>query len=255
MSARRSQVTRRCFAAAGPLAVAFLWTACIGDLSFNFDRCASDDDCPAGEVCEGGFGTSCAPYDHAFCSSDADCAGHDQCRYRTNDDVPASTSVPLATRKTCEVCVDDDPCPAGSICVYVSGGFLDGMLDDACQAADVCTKQSDCPADRVCRLRTLGLLFEPVTATRKTCEPKCQDDLDCVPMLCEVKTGDCVPQHCASNDDCPVYSSCDGGACGVSFCAADSDCHEGHVCRPTGESPDAGDETGACQPSIADGGQ
>lgn len=180
-------------------------------------ECASDDDCPSGQICHGQlFENTCSA--DGYCATQADCPSDRQCRVRTED---YSTS---ATRTSCEdrLCDADSDCAPGAICM--SGGLLSTTA--TCSAVPLCDSDAQCEQGRVCRVRT-G--WGASGASRTTCEmPRCVHDVDCAPRQI-----------------CDPFA---GGACSEApICTTDGDCQPGQHCTDWRTAPDPATDRRICQ--------
>lgn len=102
-----------------------------GDWDLDWSGCHSDDECPANEICTGLISPQCSWAD--VCSSDADCAQEEQCRYRM------ALGSPGASRKTCTPPADDGCNPGGS--------ETDAAAEEDATWSD--REEADGPADNV----------------------------------------------------------------------------------------------------------
>ncbi len=175
---------------------------CAGELqTTNF--CATDDDCPLEEFCDGGQ-----------CSS----------RNSTRPD---------------DACTIDDHCPVGQMCNSVTGYCVDCLNDshcydpgESCQADGTCGTNSGCSSNFDCSglvcdsssrqcVQCLSSADCPVGQTCRDSQcfttdggdPQCsmQSDCDAYGRICELSTGRCVP--CTTDVECGFGRICSAGTC------------------------------------------
>jgi len=185
-----------------------------GSCASNPWTCTTDNDCPAGQVCQNGECVTASP---TGCTSDSDCPAGQVCQ---NGECVAAPS---------PECTWNSDCPAGQIC-----------QNGECVAAPPagCTSDSDCPTGQVCQNG------ECVAAPT----PECTWNSDCpAGQICQ--NGACVaasPTGCTSDDDCETGQVCENGECVAApptGCTTDADCGTGETCvsgQCVAEPPPAG---------------
>ncbi len=151
--------------------------------------CTSNDDCPAGKLCDTDSGECLCDYaNNAGCRSDEVCNASGYCQprpgcYDNSDCEDVADSFCDLTTQTCipkGTCTSDRQCPLGQIC-----------RQNACIAG--CSQSYDCPLDECC--------------VGNQCQPcNCQDDEFCAfAEYCQ--SGNC---QTAYSQDTPYCKPCDG---------------------------------------------
>ncbi len=169
-------------------------TACfsgLGDLHFDFTsrQCQSDSQCPDGQVCVNGWGTSCEAA--TVCATSADCRPEEECGVRAEPGVDRSRRTCLPKRCNC-----DSDCPATFKC--------DGNDDAPSLHELVCRpRRDDCKLDADCA---------PTTKPGEVVA--CQT----IPHAQHASTCQLVPEHqcvyqqkpCSADSECAPPSTCYG---------------------------------------------
>lgn len=164
--------------------------------------------------------------DDPLCSEDADCPTGEVCL----DGVCVSG------------CGSDEECPEGFACIQPETGDGPGV----CREADECQNDSECGQGEVCQK-----IIDPDTGTPSTTGA-------CVVNPCpsgfSYSSGECEPDPCSDDEDCPSGLAClagsDGGplGCRPIPCggAGDAPCTEGLECRV------GADGSSACVPTVCE---
>jgi hypothetical protein len=206
--------------------------AAVGSGSSVAQGCRYDDECGAGQVCDGAG--SCTAGN--ACDQDFNCQTGERCEDRTcrrarplcapcsaaaqcGLDLVSGLANPCVTQGDRRVCALESSareCPAGL--VRDPGGYC---LPAQCGTPMGCTEDADCPQGLLCAQRR----GEP-----GLCLAFCRIDSDCPDQgTCDAVTGMCRPRcevgSCPSNQNCH-----DDGRCGPG-CGGDEDCAEGFSCR------------------------
>jgi MYXO-CTERM domain-containing protein len=161
------------------------------------DTCEDADDCPAGTVCDNTVDLCVPEHPPVPCSGDSDCPGDDRCE--------AGFCAPQTD------CQDDTDCAGGEVCVD-NGGV---ELCEPGQPPIPCTTPAECPAPDNCGLDDVG-----------DCDAVCEGGY-CLPG------GDGGGHSCSADADCPGGYGCQGGHCvpvqDPVACDSQYDCG-GHLC-------------------------
>lgn len=215
------------------------------------DPCATDAECPTGELCEDGVcqpppppceddddceedvcvGGFCIPECPETCP-DPELCDPDPCLPPGGDNPPCVIDVQCPGGQLCEdgVCVPPSPpcdvsCPEGDTCI---GG-------ECVPPGDPCAGDGDCPGGSVC----IDGFCEPGSPPCIGCEV-CTDDGDC-PGGTTCTDGVCVPVGpplpCADDAECPGDETCEAGFCTPppDPCGPSGECRPGELCE---EGPD-----------------
>jgi len=171
--------------------------------------CLFDDDCGAGERCDG---TTCV--DAVDCVTSGDCEG------------VSGTEACDTAAGHCVECVSASDCPGTADCI-----------DQHCRAYRACDNSLDCPTPRVCDSsagRCVQCVYsadceDGLTCVSNTCRRTCSSDNDCTALglLCDLNYGAC--SRCSSDSDCPGVYHCATGRCELDSCEAGSGYCEGNT--------------------------
>jgi hypothetical protein len=273
-----TNINRQIFLCADPFQSGVCFPGCKSDADCG--GCLADDDCAAGQVCDGG---SC----RRACSSSGQCEAGQAClggycaRPCTDaTDCPrgadcvggACTAVPYlcdpVTRRCDPPCATDIDCDRTRSCDSETGR-CETLCDDA---ADDCGPAGRCNLDEMlCEVDCRNLTGfcgadQYCDVFSGECQPRCGDfgEGTCpTDLRCDVLTGECVTP-CADTarpctfstveDDCEAGEVCRDGYCAAS-CSADEQCPVGMACygsRCTSPTCQSGrwycdaDDTGLC---------
>jgi len=179
--------------------------------------CATNTDCPTGQICDEANGHLCVP----ACTSDADC--------------------PLACDLVSGECVE---CAADADCPMDQGCDVAGYCTPTCQNAGDCTLGTCDTGAGLCVACDTSAdcnTGEACSPESHTCILPCNLEADCnTGFICNESHGDCV--ECVLDGDCPT-GACDAFTNTCVECVDDGDCPTG-VC-------DTGNHT--CVECIDDG--
>ena len=202
--------------------------------------CASDDDCPEGEVCvDAGGPDGLLQVCVGGCRDDADCPADHACVPTPCPGPPcADQCVPVNHR-----CETDDDCGPGRVCEPSGPGDPDGMI-----CVEGCHDDDDCGPLAVCN-RVVCVTTPCPGICERDPDGECKADDDCpdgevcefLPVLAPFDVAVCVP-GCRSDADCERGQSCHEVVCVTApcppqcvdvppgACRDDSDCPKGQVC-------------------------
>ena len=180
------------------------------DCSSITPECDTDDDCPAGEICDGGRCVEETP----DCVTDEDCPLGEICR--DGECIPD----PSPHLPWCAECTSHEECgDSDDLCL---GGFIDGTsrcgiscesVGGNCGEGNTCYHFDDLP--------------DQCIPASMDCSPDCSTDDDCPPGQ------HCVDGHCTNVCDPDDPTSCpDGWYCRFTSCATG-------VCEPAPDGPGA----------------
>ncbi len=159
--------------------------------------CATDTACDDAEYCTSAG--VCQPDEVPACSSDADCAAWEVCRYgycaapsdidctpSLNGDVCGTYGLCVDTDSdgagqctTAPSCAEDGSCPVGELGAVCNEGYIPGKLG-VCLIG-FCREDLHCPADTNC---VRGELYEVGTCSDGTPGSNCLTDDDCLAGGC-----------------------------------------------------------------------
>lgn len=221
-------------------------------------ECATDADCPDGQVCRTyetcGGGAPCACPD---CAPDMECP---PCECPPYEPPECTATSECVTPDPTEIeCASDADCPTDFACAAIPMPCATGACDCACPA---CEPNTDCPPCE-CGPCAEPEPCDPVTVHRCSFQPKpCTADSECKPgfactEVCSGASGGCACPACACATcpegaecppcDCPAEPlpcDCDEtkyeGTCenycapARVVCATDADCADGFTCQDEG---------------------
>ena len=199
--------------------------------------CQSDNDCPAGQLCDATTGKCGAK---AECTSNADCKDptkplckDGKCEAKGSEcfsdvDCPADKSRCVDNKCTTPECSSDADCndPTKSKCV---GGVCQAECEKDADCTDgkscvsgQCQVVSECKTDADCKDKDKPL------CKNEQCVPECQVDADCANgNICIDNKCTPPPPECTTNADCqdPTKPICQNGACVARPpCKTDAEC-------------------------------
>ena len=196
------------------------------------EKCATDNDCVAGDRCENGI---CVEDEESLdCFSDADCFRGEFCNFGSVDGSEGAASdvaqIGQCERAPDQACTVDEDCDTGSHCEGFdapnglipapAGGIC--VLDDpsACQADQDCRRGQHCEYN----VGTDAIVAAPGVCVDDTVSHgECEVDSDCNGGTCDLS--------CQRDPNCPECDVCFFvGTCIDTGCTADSDCRDGQFC-------------------------
>ncbi|MSQ81439.1 MAG: hypothetical protein EXR77_00775 [Myxococcales bacterium] len=170
--------------------------SCVNLLSGTFcaKKCASVADCTPGYICDkasAGDQKYCVlnSYDCKGCATTG-CPNGEKCNFKTNP--PAC----LASKKTCESCLQDKDCDNGLRCVKFGS---EKVCSPDCSGGQACPDNSTCvsyvsEATKACAFAATKCCYGPnCTSACASCKGKC------IAGVC---------QECSKNADCPNNGTC-----------------------------------------------
>ena len=219
--------------------------------------CASDSECPEGQVCNAGV---CENPESQNCSSDADCTGGKKCNMvsgtcvecLSDSDCPTDYSCISNECKSNNAGACDPPCAAGEKCVE--------RLQQ-CKPENWCSEDSDCPTGQACNMLTntceqSGCVADTDCPTGYYCDNgQCKQDpcggtCSGATPYCNESTGMCVEclgdRHCQAGETCdPSTYTCQTS--GGGSCCPGGGCPSGYVCNETTCQCETSGGGGSCQ--------
>lgn len=207
--------------------VTVVFAACGGDTAGNTSTCATDTDCPLGEVCQVNDKV-CIKAACDFCTAEQIC-------YKPTPDAAGSCSAPecgsdadcsegVCRKGQCSTggCTANTDCNEGEVC---------NLAGQCVESDGTCASDMDCPSGEVCK--------------DDACAPGCSADEDCEDgQYCDAERT--CSEGCRDSTECPSGQVCSDGDCACN----ETSCPDGKVCLETGN---CGDPTSCDQVTCGDG--